>query len=267
LFALYFLFLPASAIPVWQGLLRDQGSWLRGWCRLAAGARLPWMVIGLFLAGVLSQALCYTVLGRTRETFEVANRIGFWLWGLFGLWLGGTHLMAIWRVREEPMAWPNRPVVSAAWVVVALVIGNGLCPWVGLKTQTCFSMYSNLRSEAFGNHLFLERIDLFGYQTDLVELKESTPDLLDPTGSPTRLQHFANTGRIFPYFELRRLVSESAGDLRISYRRHGEDLQFVRRGDRVTGDLRLQEPIPLPMRKLLWFRRHETFHGPMHCTH
>jgi hypothetical protein len=267
LFALYFLFLPASVLPGWERLMERQLSWLQKRTGFSLAVWLPRIVIGLFLVGVSSQAMCYTVLGRTRETFEVANRIGFWLWAVFGVWLGGTHLAAMWQAREEPMEWPNRPVGSVAWVVVLLVIGNGLSPWIGLKTQTCFSMYSNLRSEAFGNHLFLERIDLFGYQLDLVELVASEPDLLDPTGSPTRLQHFANTGRIFPYFELRRLVSEHRGDLRMTYRRYGEDQEFVRRGGFVTGDERLTEPIPWWLRKVLWFRRHETFSGPMHCTH
>jgi hypothetical protein len=206
-------------------------------------------------------------LGRTRDTFEVANRIGFWLWAIFGLWSGGTHVAASWRIRHESLEWPHRPAGSVAWLAVLLVLGNGLNPWIGLKTQTCFSMYSNLRSEAFGNHLFLKRVDLFGYQRDLVELVKSEPDLLDPTGSPTRLQHFANHGKMFPYFELRRLVSEYEGNVRLVYRRHGEELKFERQVGNVTGDERLNEPIPLLLRKFLWFRRYETFYGPMYCTH
>jgi len=228
---------------------------------------LPRVVIAVFLAVILSQALCYTFLGRTRDTFEIANRIGFGLWAVFGLWLGGMHFRSAWRVRHEPLNWPNRPKWSIAWLIVPLVAGNGLNPWIGLKTQTCFSMYSNLRSEAFGNHLFLKRVDLFGYQKDLVELVESEPDLLDPTDSPTRLQHFANRGRIFPYFELRRLVSGHKGDFRAVYRRHGQQEGVARMGELVTGDEHLFEPIPVLLAKFLWFRRYETFTGPMYCTH
>jgi len=268
LFALYFLFLPDHALLEWRRCAEGQLAWLRARCpKVRMEVWLPRVVIILFLAGVFSQALCYTVLGRTRDTFELANRIGFGLWAVFGAWLGWMHFRSIWRVRHETLDWPNRPAWSIAWLVVPLVAGNGLCPWIGLKTQTCFSMYSNLRSEAFGNHLFLKRVDLFGYQKDLVQLVESEPDLLDPTASPTRLQHFANSGRIFPYFELRRLVSEYPGDFHAVYRRHGENQGVARMGDLEVGDEQLFTPIPVLLRNFLWFRRYETLNGPMYCTH
>ena len=267
--AFYFAFLPASAIPEWRRLLVAQRDWLQGKVPgISLETWLPRLVIGLFLAVVIAQAACYTVLGRSRETFDVANRIGFWLWFVFGIWAGWNCIHASWRMAKGSQQWPNRAEWSLAWLLVLPVAGNGLSPWIGLKTQTCFSMYSNLRSEGNGNHLFLRRVDLFGYQEDMVKLVESQPDLLDPTDSPTRLQHFANPGRIFPYFELRRIVTEHSGDLRLVYWRHGEIVTAERKGGVIAAkDPHLFEPIPTPLRKFLWFRRFETLTGPMYCTH
>ena len=63
------------------------------------------------------------------------------------------------------------------------------------------------------------RVDLFDYQKDMVKLLSSEPDLLAIGPRPRGIQQFANPGKIFPWFELRRLVSESEGDLRLVLQR------------------------------------------------
>ncbi len=268
IFAALYLFLPKDAANEMQGM------WARNVERInpANPERIRkiirWSVIGLFVAAVVWQAYLYLTQGRTREVFEnKANRIGFALWLTWGFWLAGCYLIAVWRHRASFRTLPNRARWNPAWVMIVPVILNGFNPWIGLKTQTSFSMYSNLRSEGDGNHVFLKRIDLFPLQNDLVELVAYQPDILAPPEKPRNFQQHANTGPIFPYFELRRLLSQHKGDVKVIYRRGGKDLDVVRQGNVVSGDDLLFKPIPWYRYKLLWFRRLKSLEEPMHCTH
>src|SRR5690606_10882046 len=119
---------------------------------------------------------------------------------------------------------PNHFHWSWACLGLILVLMNGVYPWIGGRTQTSFSMYSNLRSEGPGNHVFLKRVDLLPYQNDMVEVLESEPNIFAPGHRPRGIQQFANIGHnIIPYFEFRRLLSDMEGDVSVSYRRGGEE--------------------------------------------
>jgi hypothetical protein len=51
-----------------------------------------------------------------------------------------------------------RPRQLAHYMIIALALLNGLCPYLGLKTQGSFTMFSNLRTEAgHWNHLIVPR--------------------------------------------------------------------------------------------------------------
>ncbi|MEM1295068.1 MAG: HTTM domain-containing protein [Verrucomicrobiota bacterium] len=269
IFAALYLFLPKAATnelqSMWSRTLR---SISKGQPDRARGI-IRWSIVVIFVVAVVFQGYLYLTQGRTREVFETkANRVGFLLWLIWGVWLAQCYLVAVWRERASFRAWPNRPTLNPAWIMVIPVLFNGFNPWVGLKTQTSFSMYSNLRSEGnFGNHAFLKRWDLFPMQNDLVELIDYEPNILEPPEKPKNLMQHANSGSIFPYFELRRLLSEHDGDVRVIYRRNGEELGVIRKGDYVTGDEHLFKPIPWYQYKLLWFRRLESLEDPMHCTH
>jgi hypothetical protein len=177
-------------------------------------------------------------------------------------------VIAALRSRGKESQFPNQPVKTIAWVGLFLVLMNGASPWLGGKTQTAFSMYSNLRSEGKGNHCFLKRIDVLPYQKNLVEVIDSNPNILDPSTRPKGIANFANIGhKVLPYFSLRRLASTTDGDLSITYEQGGEIKKLTRQGDSVSGDEGLLKPIPLLQRKFLWFRRLDAFEGPMPCTH
>ncbi len=268
IFASLYLFLPRNAA------IELQEIWDRGIQRVGGvnpektRKVIRYTIIALFVGAVIAQGYLYLTQGRTREVFEnKANRIGFALWLIWGFWLAGCYLIAVWRNRANFRTWPNRPTLNPAWLMVLPVLLNGLNPWIGLKTQTSFSMYSNLRSEGEGNHAFLKRIDIFPLQSDLIELVESEPDILRPPDKPRNFQQHANDGTIFPYFELRRLLSEHEGNVRVVYRRDGQTLGVIRQGDFISGDEQLFEPIGWYRAKFLWFRRLQSMDEPMHCTH
>ena len=227
---------------------------------------LVFAINGLFFATVILFGINYILMGETKETFLLNSRIGFFLWYLLACWLGASYWKAGWQIEENrwsiPMALPGTPAV----IGLLLVIGNGLNPWLGLKTQTSFSMFSNLRTEFASNHLFLKRVDLFDYQQDMVEVVAAEPDILTPTEKPNGIEQFANPGHILPFVELRRLLDRVEGDVKIAVVRNGQQ-ELIERSGKEVSHPEAFKPLTVAENKLLWFRRHEAWAGPMPCTH
>ena len=266
--ALLMLFLPVEWGQRLQDLWDTQSRWL-GRGDLAKGRkRAHHLVVAIFFATLITQGTLYLTIERSYEVFWTANRIGFCTFFAWGLWIGTCYLIAGWRARGENAPLPFHPVATLAWVGLLPVLLNGLWPWIGGRTQTSFSMYSNLRSEAAGNHMFLRRIDLFDLQSDMVAVLTAAPDILGPSSRPRGIQQFANLGhRILPWFEFRRLVSEHEGDFEVTYTRGGKELSLGRKEGKNYGDAEAFVGLPLWQRKFVWFRRLETLEGPMCCTH
>jgi hypothetical protein len=143
------------------------------------------------------------------------------------------------------------------WALPCLVLLNGLNPYLGLRTQLSFSMFSNLRTEGGNpNHLFMPRlVSLGSYQEDLVEILET--DDVD-------LVEYPKHQLLLPYFEFRRLVS-GLDDISVTYLRGGLQRTF----QCVAGtcnDAELAEPYSRWMGRLLYFRPVDK--GPqMLCRH
>ena len=264
------LFIPIS----WGEKLQE--SWSRQLTWLGAGdeqrgrRRAVWGVTLLFFATLITQGAMYLTQGRDFSVFETANRIGFVAFYTWGCWIGFCYLQAGWRSRGKPQSLPNKATATIAWAGLVLVLFNGVFPWVGGRTQTSFSMYSNLKSEGDGNHVFLKRVDLFPYQKDMITVVQSKPDILLPTHRPKGIQQFANPGHtVLPWFEFRRLLSEfpEGDDVSVEYIRAGETETISRVDGLVTGEPSAFEKIPTLKRKFIWFRRLNSIDGPMPCTH
>jgi len=147
----------------------------------------------------------------------------------------------VWLTRREhelqdaPLFAIRQPVLVVLPLVVFL---NGLTPYVGLKTETAWAMFSNLRTEGGRtNHLLVPaRAQIFGLQRDLVQV----------TGSSDRyLQSLARKGQLVPYFEIRRRPDAS-----VSYVRDGVERRFAR----VSDDPAFSSAIPRMVRRLILFR-------------
>jgi hypothetical protein len=123
-------------------------------------------------------------------------------------------------------------------VFPALTLLNGASPYLGLKTETAFAMYSNLRTEGrVTNHLLIpSSLSVFHFQDELVRITQSS----DPF-----LQRLARSGRLIPYFELRRKPEAS-----VTYVWQGTESAF----ERVTDDPRFTGRPNVLLRKLLIFR-------------
>lgn len=161
--------------------------------------------------------------------------------GLFLTLLRGTPPD---QQRWRPLLVGPRPVLL---LLPLLVLANGMSPYLGLKTETAFAMYSNLRTEGGkSNHLLIgQPLALADYQLDLVEVVASS----DPT-----LANLAAQGRLIPFMQLQRRIAEAkaAGgqDITLTYRHHGRE-QTV---DNAEHDPNLAAPLGYLERKFLAFR-------------
>lgn len=202
LFAVYFLFLPRTfgdgVAERFSGLLDTfhQTALRRVGLPLIAGVLL---VVGWLLGRVFSISLIY----RGLLFWDV------WLLGVVAVF--GRELVRVWGT---PAELPFRPRWAPLWVLPAVVVLNGISPYVGLKTETSWAMYSNLRTEVRPNHFLVPAsAKVFGYQDDLVEILATT--------APT-LQRYVGGDVRLTLFEFRRLCSAATGDASVTYRRHGE---------------------------------------------
>lgn len=205
-----FIYTRATETPPWHGIeIREPGSYDK--------TRLYYLFLTLWI--LYSTALMYVFL-----------RCAVFRNGIYN--------------REESFFVPRHKLLL---LMPALVILNGACPYLGLKTQTSWSMYSNLRTEGhMSNHLIIgEPAYLTDYQTDLVVITGSTDPALDS---------FAGSGYLIPYFELRSYVSRKTGGgtkpFGLEYIRKGKTTSVSRKED----DPQLFEPDNPALRKLLYFR-------------
>jgi hypothetical protein len=168
------------------------------------------------------------------------------IWLIAVLLLFGRELLA---VRHTPATYTLRPRQAILWIIPLIAFINGLSPYLGLKTETSWAMYSNLRTEIKPNHFLIPpAIKVFGYQDDLVEIVDS---------SLPELQSYAKPEKALVYFEFRRICSLANGDFQVSYRRNGkaEKLTVI---DGVSSNPELTHPNPWLLGKLLKFRPVDT---------
>ncbi len=132
-------------------------------------------------------------------------------------------------------------------LVILFIFFTGFSPYLGLRTEVCFSMFSNLQTESnLNNHFFISpKLRVFSYQDELVTIKSSNIEYLkfyieDP-----------NT-KLVP-FELDRIVNVNSQDFYIDYEYRGEERKIERINGVVSGD-RINIYSNLVLSKFLTFR-------------
>ena len=171
--ALYVLFAPpwfATALKEWwRGRLATRG--LRSELALAAG------LLSLSVVAVVVM----TDVGDFRALVR-SGRFGIWLiWATLSFLLF-CILMVKHRGPMEPRPIPpGRRPSTIAWAVPLIVLFTGMNPYLGLRTQTSFTMFSNLRTEGGQtNHFFMPLSWHFaGWQKDVVQPLASSHGGLD----------------------------------------------------------------------------------------
>lgn len=232
--AMFTLFLPAS---------------------LYGGLRLRrWGGIALHIAaGVLS--ICFIFLFARRLeginrtlalwSHNKVNATGYWL--ALG-YIVGAFCVAAWLAVRRRTALAGVMIGSlrscpALVIFPSLLLIIGLQPYLGLRTQGSFSMFSNLHTEGGrNNHLFMpEWLQLTGWQRDLVEIIPPRED------SPL---HATPVTQTIPFLELRR-IRTIRGWADFRFRRNGQEFQYLA-SDPTTHSL--IPPCGPIARRYFWFR-------------
>lgn len=264
MFALYWLFVPADyvdrALVLWARsparrrwmLMRHYApSWQ--WMRRAATILLVLLTVVVVGRDQWRESSEITLLVRDSSNQVSRSTLGYafqaaWLAWSIGLLCVFTRLAF---ARSEPGADGSRLSAGPAparwlWVFPALVVLNGLAPYLGLKTDSSFSMFSNLRTSAPGsNHLLITRpLALVPFADDLVRVEAS---------SDAELGRVSAGNYQLPWFELASYVQhqiERGHDFALTFAHHGvrRDVASVR----LDREL-FQKPSWLA-RKLLYFR-------------
>ena len=245
MYAVYFLFLPSG--------FTDE-----------AGARFERTLRRLRLDGVqgwispMTAALILTT-GLLLHQFRGSSAlgVGLWWWNLWVVVIVGClwrEFVRAFRTTAAATAVPRWPPL---WAIPALVVYNGLCPYLGLKTETSWAMYSNLRTEIRPNHVFIPGwFKRAGYQDDLVEIVETTLP---------QLQRYQRDSLLLTFFEFRRICSGATGDFSVSYKRNGS-ARFLESARGVSSDPLVTTSSGWPANAVLLFRPVDAT-GPMRCRH
>lgn len=184
--AFYVAFLPPGATTQMRHVaLVRRPSWAGAWAWPAVIATLATLWV---LGGIATDT------EPTAQTTAVA-------WGtrlvVLALVLAGAMLtLAVRRTpgrRGRPERLRLRLGHPAFVAGVALLVLNAASPYLGLKTESAFTMFSNLQTEAGDwNHAFVpEAVRVFGYQDELVTVTASNdPQLLRRTSRGTRMVRY-----------------------------------------------------------------------------
>jgi hypothetical protein len=195
--------------------------------------------IGTVALAVVSAAIAILIRVGPRGLFRDIDPF-LVVWDVYGAILIVVFVMHIWR-GQDARTQRTASFVMRTPALIAVPIAvfvNGIMPYVGLKTETSWAMFSNLRTEGDRSNHFVIPVSaqVFDFQRDLVQVTSSS----DPI-----LQLMATRHQLVPYFELRRHPEAS-----VSYVRDGVEARF----QRVSDDPRFSREIPWVMRKLLQFR-------------
>jgi hypothetical protein len=177
MYAAYAVFLPR---PLLERMVRTVTALARraGWtAELQARLeplerRLPVLGVGLFIMAVAFVAWPEAddvlrlpgEIGAKMTAMPFLGQVTFFAWILWSAGLLGLLAFALGSSWPEPR--PSAAVTprlrsaslgtKALWILPVLLVANGLAPYLGLKTDTSFAMFSNLRTAGDAtNHLLV----------------------------------------------------------------------------------------------------------------
>lgn len=179
LFALFALFLTDRAITEIGGF--------------ALGERAEVVVLGVGAPLVALMAIA--------PPSDIANAVRvmtFVPWFVFGV----TVVVRLWRRRPVATKSGLRPAGVLAWALLAVVVANGLTPYLEIKTATSWNMYANLVThDGESNHFLIrETLPIWDRNSDLLVVVASTDE---------RLQRYADTGYAIPRRNLENYLADN----------------------------------------------------------
>ena len=215
LFAIYFLFLSDDFTSIVHSLVGS--SLYKKQHRIISLLRIL-----LFAVVILAVVLVLTAGVYIDNIVHKLILLGFLIWLVWGLALIAFYTYTILRnayLERSPAALFHMKQI-ALWVVPFLVLFNGLTPYLGIKTQTNFSMFSNLRTEGnVSNHILISpSLQIFEMEKDLVDVTKTNLQ---------GLQDLVNNNQVIPYFEFKRITSNARTDFYATYVRNNKTQTII----------------------------------------
>jgi hypothetical protein len=143
---------------------------------------------------------------------------------------------------------------AAFWLMPFVVFINGLSPYLGLKTESSYSMFSNLRTEGgISNHYLVPAsFQIFDFQKEYVQLISSSDTFLQKAGMERKKM-------VLFHFD-RYLLAKKPG--RVEYLLNGRTEVFVGSGEGTTRPITKKFYL---FNKIFNFRLYTD--GPQPCGH
>lgn len=179
-------------------------------------------------------------------------------WTAFNIVFIGPFVFAMFKKKGSAVKETNY-FSMPAWSFLlfpVIVFLNGLTPYLGLKTENAYAMFSNLRTEGGKTNHYLVPVStqIFDYQKDLVEVVSSSDQLLT---------NMKNENQLMVYFAFKNYVNTKK-PARVEYLRNGEKKIFVLNDPTTHGDM-LQRDARL-LRKIMNYRTISKY-DPQPCKH
>lgn len=189
IFAVYFLFYPSS-FSGWIIKKFDE-------VRLAFYKRFKQFNISrlIVLTGVLIGLIGMVYL--MNKNINAPEKVNlYFFWSTFLILYMTIFVFGIWKTRKSVSPASGEFVVQRTSFVImpVIVFLNGFSPYLGLKTDNSFSMFSNLRTEGgeSNHYLIPSGMQLFNYQKDVVEILSSSDPWLQRASDRGQLMIFAD---------------------------------------------------------------------------
>jgi hypothetical protein len=170
-------------------------------------------------------ALPATLFALTLAGGQIAISRHFWPYHampVFAL-VGGTFYLSVlyfcprsWAAEDTPAFRFTSPIFA---VLSLLFLVNGISPYIGFKTESSITMFSNLRTEGGRtNHLLFSSLPyLFSYQQNLVTIRSS---------NAAALQDYIGPNRQMVEYELHRILA-NAPDTKVQFSKDGQSFDHV----------------------------------------
>jgi hypothetical protein len=247
IFAVYFLFIdPRLSESIHTAVIRSRTSMNKLFISYTV------VKISVLVIGVLAGA---GMLFALNQKLDSSRTVHLAFWAIYCFVALFVFICYGFRSGTTQGA-PSFSIVHWSLILLPVIVFiNGISPYLGLKTENSYAMFSNLRTEGgVTNHFILPAsIQLFGYQKEVVEIVSSTD---------RGLQELADQNKAIVLFEFRNHIQNRRPE-RVEYLLNGQRRSYVRSDVATHAGL---QPNPFVLTRLMRFRSFRK-NEPQPCSH
>jgi hypothetical protein len=247
IFAAYFLFADTKLSDAIVAISSSVRSNIREWFRT-----LNLLKVGVVFVCVM---VLLGLMAAFNQTIDTPRTVHLVLWGCYCCVAILIFLLGWLIIRKQPTQLSFSALHWSLLLLPVLVFVNGTSPYLGLKTENSYAMFSNLRTEGGQTNHFIvpASIQVFDFQKDIVEIVSSTD---------AGLQDLAIEKKAIVLFEFKNFIQKRKPQ-RVDYLLNGTPQTYLQ-SDRSTHAM--VKPNPFILTRLMRFRSFHT-KEPQPCSH